>query len=117
MDMIALKRQRRSLCFPLMSSGKIDVLAFIGSSRVADILKKQHPIPHRLKSVLGLEAKNAGIILKDANLQSTVKECFLGSLSYNGQRCTALKILFVHEDIVNGFRCTEGIHNKNIGCG
>jgi glyceraldehyde-3-phosphate dehydrogenase (NADP+) len=88
---------------PLMSSGKIDVLAFIGSSRVADILKKQHPIPHRLKSVLGLEAKNAGIILKDANLQSTVKECLLGSLSYNGQRCTALKILFVHEDIVNGF--------------
>lgn len=88
---------------PLMNSGKIDVLAFIGSSRVADILKKQHPTPHRLKSVLGLEAKNAGIILKDANLPSTVKECLLGSLSYNGQRCTALKILFVHEDIVNGF--------------
>ncbi|MDZ7859550.1 MAG: NADP-dependent glyceraldehyde-3-phosphate dehydrogenase [Candidatus Krumholzibacteriota bacterium] len=88
---------------PLMKSGKIDVLAFIGSSRVADILKQQHPKPHRLRCVLGLEAKNAGIVLKDADLEYTVKECVLGALSYNGQRCTALKILFVHRDIVNDF--------------
>ena len=59
---------------PLMESGKIDVLAFIGSSRVADILKKQHPKPHRLKSILGLEAKNAGIILEDADIELTAQE-------------------------------------------
>jgi len=102
---------------PLIRSGKIDVLAFIGSSRVADILKKQHPTPHRLKSVLGLEAKNAGIVLKDAVLQSTVKECLLGSLSYNGQRCTALKILFVHEDIVDEFLSLfiKELENLKIG--
>ena len=88
---------------PLMKSGSIDVLAFIGSSRVGDILKQQHPKPHRLRCVLGLEAKNAGIILKDADLDHTVKECVLGALSYNGQRCTALKILFVHSDIVDDF--------------
>jgi glyceraldehyde-3-phosphate dehydrogenase (NADP+) len=88
---------------PLMQSGKLDVLAFIGSSRVADSLKRQHPKPHRLRSVLGLEAKNAGIVLKDADLDLAVKECALGSLSFNGQRCTALKMLFVHEDIVDRF--------------
>ncbi|MDY6843897.1 MAG: NADP-dependent glyceraldehyde-3-phosphate dehydrogenase [Thermodesulfobacteriota bacterium] len=88
---------------PLMASGRIDVLAFIGSSRVADILKRQHPKPHRLRCILGLEAKNAGIILKDADVDHTVKECVLGSLSFNGQRCTALKMLFVHEDIVDVF--------------
>lgn len=88
---------------PLMKSGKIDVLAFIGSSRVADILKQQHPKPHRLRSVLGLEAKNAAIVLKDADLDLSVKECVLGSLSFNGQRCTALKILFVHKDIIDMF--------------
>jgi len=70
---------------------------------VADILKKQHPKPHRLRCVLGLEAKNAGIVLKDADLDLAVKECVLGSLSYNGQRCTALKILFVHEAIIDRF--------------
>ncbi len=93
----------RKVIGPLMESGRIDVLAFIGSSRVADTLKKQHPKPHRLRCVLGLEAKNAGIVLKDADLDLAVKECVLGSLSYNGQRCTALKILFVHEEIIDKF--------------
>jgi glyceraldehyde-3-phosphate dehydrogenase (NADP+) len=88
---------------PLMTSGKIDVLAFIGSSRVADILKHQHPKPHRLRCVLGLEAKNAAIVLPDADLELAVKECVLGSLSFNGQRCTALKILFVHREVVGSF--------------
>lgn len=88
---------------PIIASGDVDVLAFIGSSRVARILQKQHPKPNRLRSILGLEAKNAAIVLPDANLPSAVKECVLGSLSYNGQRCTALKILFVHRDIVQQF--------------
>ncbi|MDX9719457.1 MAG: NADP-dependent glyceraldehyde-3-phosphate dehydrogenase [Myxococcota bacterium] len=88
---------------PLMKSGRIDVLAFIGSTRVADILKQQHPQPHRLRCVLGLEAKNAAIVLPDAELELAVKECLLGSLSYNGQRCTALKIIFVHRDIADAF--------------
>ena len=88
---------------PLMATGKVDVLAFIGSSRVADSLKKQHPTPHRLRSVLGLEAKNAAIILKDADLEQAVSESVLGALSYNGQRCTALKILWVHKDLVDAF--------------
>lgn len=88
---------------PLMASGGIDVLAFIGSSRVADILKKQHPSPHRLRSVLGLDAKNEAIILPDADLDLTVKECVTGSLSFNGQRCTALKILFVHSKVADEF--------------
>jgi glyceraldehyde-3-phosphate dehydrogenase (NADP+) len=88
---------------PLMTSGKIDVLAFIGSSRVADILKKQHPQPHRLRGVLGLEAKNPGIVLADADLALAAKECLLGALSYNGQRCTALKILFVARPVLARF--------------
>lgn len=88
---------------PLMESGKIDALAFIGSSRVSDILIKQHPMPHRLRTVLGLEAKNPAIVLPDADLDLAVSECVLGSLSYNGQRCTALKILFVHRSLVDAF--------------
>ena len=88
---------------PLMESGRIDVLAFIGSARVANLLNKQHPRPNRLRSVLGLGAKNPGIILNDADLDLAVKECVLGSLSFNGQRCTALKILFVQEEIAPAF--------------
>jgi glyceraldehyde-3-phosphate dehydrogenase (NADP+) len=93
----------RKVIPPMMSSGKIDVLALIGTSKTADAIKRAHPKPHRLRSVLGLEAKNPAIILADADLDVTVKECILGALSFNGQRCTALKILFVHEKIANQF--------------
>ncbi|MBF0300085.1 MAG: aldehyde dehydrogenase family protein [Oligoflexia bacterium] len=88
---------------PLMKSGFIDVLAFIGSGRVADILKKQHPFPHRLRSILGLEAKNTAIVLDDADLQLTIDELLLGTLSYNGQRCTAVKIIFLQKNIAKKF--------------
>ncbi|MEI7483057.1 MAG: aldehyde dehydrogenase family protein, partial [Elusimicrobiota bacterium] len=93
----------RKIIGPIMKTGKVNVLAFIGSSKVADILKQQHPAPHRLRCVLGLDAKNAGIILPDADIDLAVKECVTGALSYNGQRCTALKILFVHRSIQNEF--------------
>jgi len=88
---------------PLMESGRLDLLAFIGSSRVADILRRQHPRPHRLRCVLGLEAKNPAIVLPDADLDLTARECLLGTLSFNGQRCTALKILFVHRRLLQAF--------------
>jgi glyceraldehyde-3-phosphate dehydrogenase (NADP+) len=93
----------RTIITPLMATGKVDVLAFIGSSKVADVLKKQHPRPHRLRCVLGLDAKNAAIVLSDADLELAVKECALGSLSYNGQRCTAIKIIFVHRSLADAF--------------
>jgi glyceraldehyde-3-phosphate dehydrogenase (NADP+) len=93
----------RRIITPLIASGKIDVLAFIGSSRVADLLRGQHPKRHRLRSVLGLEAKNSGIVLADADIDIAVEECVAGSLLFNGQRCTALKILFVHTQVIGPF--------------
>ncbi len=88
---------------PLMASGSINVLALIGSSRVADKLKKLHPKSNRLRAVLGLDAKNPAIILRDADIGLAVKECLLGTLSFNGQRCTALKMLLVHRSIADEF--------------
>jgi glyceraldehyde-3-phosphate dehydrogenase (NADP+) len=87
----------------LMASGKIDVFAFIGTNKAASALKKLHPKPHRLRAALGLDAKNPGIVLPDVNLDNAVSEAITGSLSFNGQRCTALKILFVHENVVGSF--------------
>ncbi|MDG6399272.1 NADP-dependent glyceraldehyde-3-phosphate dehydrogenase [Pseudomonas quasicaspiana] len=87
----------------LMTSGKIDVFAFIGTNKAASDLKKLHPKPHRLRAALGLDAKNPGIVLPDVDLDNAVNESITGSLSFNGQRCTALKILFVHESLVDSF--------------
>ncbi len=88
---------------PIMSSGDVDVLAFIGTSRVANVLQKQHPKPNRLRCILGLEAKNPAVVLPDADLDVAVKEGVSGALSYNGQRCTGLKLFLVHASVAEAF--------------
>lgn len=101
----------------IMASGKVNVLALIGTSKVADQLKKAHPKTNRLRAVLGLEAKNAAIILPDADIELTVKECLAGTLSFNGQRCTALKMILVHQAIADQFlrRFNEELGKLKIG--
>jgi glyceraldehyde-3-phosphate dehydrogenase (NADP+) len=93
----------RNIAAPIMKTGMVDVLALIGHSSSAVSLQDLHPNKNRLRLVLGLEAKNPAIILPDADLTHAVKECISGTLSFNGQRCTALKVLYVHESIVNEF--------------
>lgn len=107
----------RVLANPIMASGKIDVLALIGGSASANALQAVHPKGNRLRMVLGLEAKNPAIILPDADLDLAVEECIAGTLSFNGQRCTALKVLYVHESIVDEFnkRFTEKVDALKFG--
>jgi glyceraldehyde-3-phosphate dehydrogenase (NADP+) len=93
----------RKVIPPLMASGKINVLGLIGTSKTANALKKLHPYPNRLRCVLGLEAKNPAIVLESADLDLAIRECVLGCLSFNGQRCTALKIIFVAAGIAGAF--------------
>ena len=107
----------RTLATPILKSGRVDVLALIGNSKSANILQEYHPKKNRLRLVLGLEAKNPGIILPDCDLDLAVKESVLGSLAFNGQRCTALKILFVHEDIVEVFNTKFKAEVDKLICG
>lgn len=102
---------------PVMASGRLDVLTLIGSSKMADRLQKSHPKVNRLRSVLGLDAKNAAIILRNADLDATVKEVCLGALSFNGQRCTAIKIVFVHSSVANSFldKLTAALGKLKLG--
>lgn len=101
----------------IMGSGKVNVLALIGSSEVADQLKKSHPKTNRLRAILGLGAKNAAIIMPDADIELTVKECITGALSFNGQRCTAIKMILVHQSIAETFlrRFCEEVAKLAIG--
>jgi glyceraldehyde-3-phosphate dehydrogenase (NADP+) len=70
-----------------------------------------------LKAILGLDAKNPAIVLPDADLDVAVRECISGSLSYNGQRCTALKVIFVHQSIADAFnkKFCEAVNELKVG--
>jgi len=93
----------RAVAAPIMQTGKVDVLALIGNSKSANALQDQHPKSNRLRLILGLEAKNPAIILPDADLDLTIDEVIAGTTSFNGQRCTALKVVYVHEDVKEEF--------------
>jgi glyceraldehyde-3-phosphate dehydrogenase (NADP+) len=107
----------REVATPIMQSGKISMLALIGNSKSAIALQDQHPNKNRLRLILGLEAKNPAIVLADADLDLAIQECVSGSLSFNGQRCTALKIIYIHESIVDEFnrRFAEKVDALNFG--
>ncbi len=93
----------RAVASPIMKDGRVDILALIGNSTSANALQAVHPKSNRLRMVLGLEANNPAIVLPDADLDLAISECVAGATSFNGQRCTALKVLYVHESIVDTF--------------
>ncbi|WP_343486182.1 NADP-dependent glyceraldehyde-3-phosphate dehydrogenase [Allomuricauda sp. d1] len=107
----------RAVAAPIMKTGKVDVLALIGNSKSANALQEQHSKSNRLRLVLGLEAKNPAIIMPDANMQLTIDEVIAGTTSFNGQRCTALKVVYVHEDVKEEFlkKYSEAIDGLNFG--
>lgn len=107
----------RTIVEPLMKSGGIDVFAFIGTRPTANRLIALHPRRNRLRSVLGLGAKNPVIVLPGADLEVAVRESILGALAFNGQRCAALKIFFVHEDIRESFQrgMSEELSQTGVG--
>jgi glyceraldehyde-3-phosphate dehydrogenase (NADP+) len=107
----------RTVASPIMKDGRVDVLALIGNSTSANALQNVHPKSNRLRMVLGLEAKNPAIVLKDADLDLAINECIAGTTSFNGQRCTALKVLYVHEAIVDEFnkRFSEKVDALKFG--
>eukprot|EP00968_Pinguiococcus_pyrenoidosus_P009077 scaffold699_cov231-Pinguiococcus_pyrenoidosus.AAC.15 len=88
---------------PIMATGLVDIFAFIGGSKAADAILKAHPAPHRVKTFLQLEGKNLGIVTPDADIEVAAREVALGATSYNGQRCTAIKLVLVHESVKDEF--------------
>jgi glyceraldehyde-3-phosphate dehydrogenase (NADP+) len=96
-----------TLVGPMMESGLVDVLAFIGSARTATVLLKQHPHPNRLRTVLGLGAKNPAIVLADADCDAAAAEIVSGALTFGGQRCTAIKQVLVAHPVAE--RLAEAI--------
>jgi glyceraldehyde-3-phosphate dehydrogenase (NADP+) len=102
---------------PIMESGRVDVLALIGSSRTAGTLLRQHPKPYRLRAVLGMGAKNAAVVLEDADLELAVNEIVSGGLTFCGQRCTAIKHVLVDRKIADELveRLSDTISRLKVG--
>lgn len=84
-------------------TGVVHVLAFIGSEGAANAIMRAHPTPITLHKILGLGAKNPAVVLPDADLDAAAAAIVKGGLGFNGQRCTAEKIVFVHRSVADAF--------------
>jgi len=102
---------------PIMKSGKISILGFTGSTAGARQIVNQHPANNRLRTILGLEAKNPAFVFADADLDLAVKECISGALEFNGQRCTAIKHIWVEEKVVDRFLAVLSAEIEKLKCG
>lgn len=91
----------REVFTPIMTCGKINILAFIGTHQAAQQLHNAHPHPFSVRLALGLDAKNPAVVTGTADLDQAASELTLGAYSYNGQRCTAIKVVFVHKSVAD----------------
>jgi glyceraldehyde-3-phosphate dehydrogenase (NADP+) len=108
----------RAVIPPLMSasekdsegvvSAAIDSLAFIGSEGAANAILKLHPTPTTLHRILGLGSKNPAVVLEGADVPTVVAAVTKGALGFNGQRCTAEKIIFVPRAMGEAFAAALG---------
>lgn len=102
---------------PGTTSGVVDALAFIGGEAAANALLRAHPAPITLHKVLGLGAKNVAVVLPDADLDRAATAIVKGALGFNGQRCTAEKLVFaqrqVHRPLLD--RVVERVSQLKVG--
>lgn len=101
----------------LIQTGHIDGVAFIGTASSAAGLFKGAPNPQKLHIMYKGEAKDTAIILPDADLEVAVSRCASGMTSFNGQRCTAIKMIWVHDSLAENFtkQLAESIDALKLG--
>lgn len=76
----------------LITNKLVNMISFTGSAKVGNHISE---VCHKIPLVLEMGGKDPAIILDDADLELAASEIVKGGLSYNGQRCTAIKRVFV----------------------
>lgn len=84
----------------LITNQTIKLINFTGSTQVGRLIQKLNPYAnHNLE----MSGNDIAIVDKDCDINNSVNSIIKGAFSYNGQRCTAIKRLLVHDNIYNHF--------------
>ncbi|EOP38070.1 CoA-acylating methylmalonate-semialdehyde dehydrogenase [Bacillus cereus] len=84
----------------ILDNEDVKAVSFVGSQPVAEyIYKTAAANGKRVQALAG--AKNHSIVLKDADLSSTVKEITSAAFGSAGERCMAAAVVVVEEDVVD----------------
>lgn len=84
----------------ICESDKISMISFTGSTKVGEIFTRNSGIK---KLSLELGGNDALLVMPDANIEEAVDIAAEGCYRNSGQRCSAVKRIFVHSDIYAAF--------------
>ncbi len=77
-----------------------NAITYTGSTKIGLDISKNSMLQN---VVLEMGGKDAALVLEDANLTETVRDIIKGAFSFSGQRCTAIKRVFVPRKIKKQF--------------
>jgi aldehyde dehydrogenase (NAD+) len=86
----------------LVSDPRVPLISATGSTRMGRAVGTE--VAKRLgRSLLELGGNNAIIVMNDADLDMVVRASLFAAAGTTGQRCTSLRRLIVHKDVVDDF--------------
>lgn len=99
-----------------ISEGKINLIWFTGSTKVGKSLYKTAANKF-IKAVLEMGGSNPCVVFDDVDIEKSAMVIFNGRFRHNGQVCSALKRLIVHESIADKLilALKNIIENQKIG--
>lgn len=92
-----------SVGFELATHPQVDGVVFTGRSAAGQRLRQATAQRHDLALILHLSAKNAAIVMEDADLAAAAYDIATSAMLSTGQRCTATRRVLVHESVLPDF--------------
>ena len=99
----------REIGSSLYTNKNINAISFTGGERVGKEISDHASMAIQ---ILELGGKDVGIVRADADLDLTASQIVKGGFSYSGQRCTAIKRVFVHSEVKNAL-LSKVVHQVN----
>jgi glyceraldehyde-3-phosphate dehydrogenase (NADP+) len=98
----------------LIHNNKGNAIMFTGGTTTGLKIAKDSTMKYLMFELGG---KDPAIVCKDADLEIATDKIITGAFSYSGQRCTAIKRVFVHKDIKSDFLklLTEKTNKLTVG--
>ena len=98
----------------LIHNKLINAIMFTGGTKTGLNIAKASTLKHLMFEMGG---KDPAIVCEDADLDLTSDQIISGAFSYSGQRCTAIKRVFVHSKVKEELKklLTEKINKLTVG--
>ncbi|DBA67942.1 TPA: hypothetical protein ACH3X2_014141 [Trebouxia sp. C0005] len=91
----------------------VNCISFTGGDTGISVSKKAGMIPIQME----LGGKDACIVCHDADIDLAAKNIVKGGFSYSGQRCTAVKVVLVMEEVADELvkKVNKGVEELTVG--